>query len=219
MRKSLIMFTILIFACSCCSFVGFGKAIKGNGIIKTEERTLPKFDGISVAGSYDVRVKCGEEQKVTVSCDDNLLPHVITEVKDGKLDIYNKHSISPIAGMELTISVENLKSFSITGSAEVSVNGISGESFIVDIAGSGEAVLTGKVVKFELDIAGSGEISAKDLIAENVGIDVSGSGEAVIFVTQKLHVEIAGSGEVKYYGKPAEVTKDIAGSGSIINME
>jgi hypothetical protein len=218
MKKALVVFIVLVFACSGCIISGFKRSIKGSGTLQTEERNVPQFEGISVAGSFDVKVRCGEKQKVVVSCDDNLLPYIITEVDNGTLEIYTDDPIKPKAGNEIIISAGSIKSFSIAGSSDSILKEISTESFTLDIAGSGDIILTGKTSDFMVDIAGSGDVNAKDLIAENVSIDIAGSGDAIVSASKKLSVDIAGSGDVTYYGNPHEVTTDVAGSGDISKM-
>ena len=46
-------------------------------------------------------------------------------------------------------------------------------------------------------------------------MDVSGSGNARVYASGSLNATISGSGNVGYSGNPANVEKDISGSGEI----
>ena len=65
----------------------WGKKIKGNGNVVTIERSTEDYDAISVSGWFDVILIDGKEGKLSIEGDENLLEHIKTEVKDGKLVI------------------------------------------------------------------------------------------------------------------------------------
>lgn len=237
MIRMLTFFMFLIFSCMMFGFSLFSKSITGSGTFKTEERTLGEFTGISICCCFDLDVKCGEKQKVVISCDDNLMQYIITEVKGDTLKIYSKESLKPKVRSKITISAASLNDIDLSGSSDILVLGINSEKFNldingsgdvtlsgdtteydIDIAGSGDATVSGKTTKLEVDINGSGDVDAKDLIAENVSVDIAGSGDAVVFATKNLDVDINGSGDVTYYGDPTNVTTDVAGSGDIRKM-
>jgi hypothetical protein len=237
MIKLMTFFMILIFSCTMFAFSWFKKSINGSGTLKIEERTLGEFKSIDISCGFDLDVKCGEKQKVVISCDDNILPYVITEVKGDILKIYSKENLKPIAGNKITISAASINDIDLSGSSDINVDGISSEKFgldisgsgdvklagnatqfDIDISGSGNATITGKTTNLNVDIAGSGKVRVKDLIAENVTVDIAGSGNAEVYASKNLDIDIAGSGNVLYYGNPAKVTKEVLGSGEVRKM-
>jgi len=215
-KRLLILSFGIVFLFSTCAFSGFFNSVKGSGTPATEERKLPEFNSVEVSGSWDVEIQCGKEQKVVITVDDNLMPLVITEVKDGTLKIYTDKNIRPKVDNEIKIFVKELKSLSTAGSVDVKASDISTENFKYEGAGSSDIELSGKVVNFNIEVAGSADIEAKDLHAENVNIEIAGSADAEVYASKKLNVEAAGSADVTYYGDPESVSQDVAGSASVV---
>jgi hypothetical protein len=191
--------------------------IAGSGKLKTEERVVSKFNGISVSGPWNVKVNSGEVQKLVIKSDDNILRNIDTKVMDGILRISSKANLSPKAGSDIIISAGNINSITGAGAVRFIVNGVSTESFIVKLAEACKAEMSGEAVDLTVKGAGSTEIGAKDFLSERVIVKIAGAAEAVVFAAQKLDVEIAGAGTVKYYGNPM-ITKKMAGAAKLTRM-
>ena len=76
-------------------------------------------------------------------------------------------------------------------------------------------LLPGKTQRLVIDCNGAGQINAQNLLAKEVDIQLKGAGEANINVKDKLNAAIFGVGEIKYYGEPERVRKNISGIGEI----
>src|SRR5438045_8315632 len=62
--------------------------IQGSGVAKTETRTVADFTDLEVSSAVHVELAVGAATTVVVTADDNILPHVVTEVASGKLKIH-----------------------------------------------------------------------------------------------------------------------------------
>ena len=196
--------------------------IEGSGVSATETRTLTDFDSISLAGSGDVSVVKGDEFKVVVEADDNLMQYVKTEVNGRDLGLAMESSFkNPIrtkTTVRYTVTCPELKSVSVAGSGDINAEDFETDEFSIAIAGSGDVKLTGSANKLDISIAGSGDCKLQDFVVKNAEISVAGSGTARIRAEETLDVSIAGSGDVYYYGKP-KVSQSIMGSGNITPAE
>lgn len=215
----------------------FNKRIRGNGNMKEITRNVSDYDGVSVGGSFDVKLVSGKEGKITISAEENLIPYLITEVDGDKLKIKWKKGISinshkkilvtvpikkiskvSLAGSgdvytdNCVINTENLK-VSLAGSGDIKV-AVKTENISSSIAGSGDISLNGSTNSFKASIAGSGDIHAFDLKAKTADLRISGSGGIRTSTSDVLQVRIAGSGDVFYKGNPKEDVR-ISGSGSL----
>ena len=81
--------------------------------------------------------------------------------------------------------------------------------------GSGDVKVNGQVNQASIIINGASDVKAANLKSQIGEVKVIGSGDVEIFATQQLKVEITGSGDVTYYGKPSSIDKRIIGSGDI----
>jgi hypothetical protein len=192
-----------------------GTAVQGSGKRATETRGVSVFHGVSFGGAGTVDVRVGPEQKLVIEIDDNLLPEISTEVRNGVLEIGNRHNIRSDKGIRVTVQVPRLDSMDMSGSGAARVEGLKGSKFHAEISGSGKIDATGAVDSLNLDIAGSGSANMSSLQAREVAVDISGSGSARVYARESLKADISGSGSVTYSGNPAHIKKSISGSGSV----
>lgn len=210
-----------------------GPAVAGSGVSKSETRTLPSFDAIDLSGDFDVVVDVGRPRSILVTGDDNLLPLVITEVRNGTLHIDREQDYRSHRDVKIEISVESLRGFHSGGSSDVVVRnvrasafdvGVSGSSELTadgefgdldaSISGSGEIRMEGTADEIEASVSGSGDLDLRKVAARTARIGVSGSGSATVDVSERLEANVSGSGDVRYAGRPS-VQGEVSGSGSV----
>lgn len=215
----------------------FNKRVRGNNNMKEVTRNVGNFDGVSVGGSFDVKLVAGKEGKVTIHAEDNLIPYLITEVRDNTLKIKWKKGISVNSHKRILVTVpfKEISKIALAGSGDVftknsvintvklkvSLAGSGNMKLAVkamnvktSIAGSGDIYLNGTTDSFKASIAGSGDIHAFELKAKTSNLSIAGSGGIRTSTSDMLKVSIAGSGDVYYKGNPKEDAR-IAGSGSL----
>jgi hypothetical protein len=203
---------VTMVAVSACDGGVFG--VRGSGNVITESRDVSGFNQIAVLGSGNVVVDVNGSESLTVEAEDNIMPLLKTEVRNGRLELSVESSISPTVEVKYTITAATLDGLSISGSGNVAATGIDAEAFDVEIRGSGKVEPVGTAETLTLGISGSGRYAGEGLIASVGTVRVSGSGDAVVHVTDDLDAEVAGSGSVKYIGEPS-LTTSISGSGDI----
>jgi hypothetical protein len=223
---------------SSCRFGG--KRVRGNGNIRTEERSLSGFHGVVSNGSFDVYVSSGNFA-VKIEGEENLLPYIETHVEGDVLKIGTKkrYWLKPGKSIRIFVSAPAFNKIQSNGSGniigqskitdpskiELEVNGSADIKADVDapevtaqLRGSGNVNLTGNARTFTSEIMGSGDIRAMDLKAEETRVKIMGSGNADVYSSVKLDVNVAGSGDVRYKGG-AQVNSRIAGSGGVKKLD
>jgi len=191
-------------------------SIRGSGVSKTESRTIGDFHAVQVNGSADVSVAVGSAASLSVTGDDNLLPYVVTEVREGTLVVEMKPgSYSPRVDLKIVATVPALDAGSVSGSGDLALTGIAGDKLKIRISGSGDARASGKVKDLSAGVSGSGDLRLGDLESADAEVEISGSGDVDVWATESLAASIAGSGDVTYKGDPKKVTKSVAGSGGV----
>ncbi len=193
----------------------FNHGEKGSGDLVTQTRDVDKFDEVSLSGSFDVRVRVGEEQSISVTFDDNLIDYIQTEVRHGELRIHSDESFSSRHNCRVEITVPSLTDVSLSGSGDIDVTNVSGGDFSLSISGSGDVTAEGKVDQLSITVAGSGDVDARDLEALDADVHISGSGDVAVFASRYLDARVSGSGDIDYYGDPEKISSHVAGSGSI----
>jgi hypothetical protein len=203
---------LMLLAISGCDGGVFG--VRGSGNVITESRDVSGFSEIALFGSGKVRVDVNGTESLIVEAEDNIMPLLKTEVRDGSLELSVESNISPTTDVIYTVSAVALDGVTIAGSGDVTVTGVADGSFDVEISGSGRVEPTGTADTLVVEISGSGHYLGEDLEASVGTVRVSGSGEAVVNVADNLDVDVSGSGGVQYIGEPT-VTESISGSGDI----
>lgn len=226
-----LLFALLVLPGCRISFDG--PSVAGSGVTTSQNRTVPAFDRIDVGGQYDVAVRVGGTRSLVLEGDDNLLPLIRTEVRDGTLHVESDEDLDPSNGIRIEIAVESLRGIhsggssdvvvrdvrapafeaSVSGSSELTANGQFGD-LSTSISGSGEIHMNGTAEAIDGEVSGSGELDLLQVRARAARIDVSGSGDAAVQVSERLDASVSGSGGVRYAGRPA-VNANISGSGSV----
>ncbi|MDQ6813057.1 MAG: DUF2807 domain-containing protein [Bacteroidota bacterium] len=234
------LFYLAMLALLLSSCVDMGERIKGNGNIKSENRTVGKAEKIKVAGDMDVYIDQGPTS-VKVEGDENILRYIETLSNDEWFEIRTKDNVNistekpvkvyvttpNITDLKITgsgnitcnqkFSTDNNTSFNITGSGDI-ITAINAPKVEAHISGSGNLHISGETKNVEIHISGSGNYDGPDLKAENADVSIAGSGDAELFADNKLKASVAGSGNVKYKGN-ATVDSHIAGSGSVTKAQ
>ena len=94
---------IVIAGCGVGLVVGSGNAV-------TEEREISGVEGVALSFVGDLRITQGDEEKLVITGDDNVLPLITTEVKDGVLTIGSKSTlgIPVVNNLRYDLTVRNL---------------------------------------------------------------------------------------------------------------
>jgi hypothetical protein len=187
----------------------------GSGHIVTQTREIPIFQELVVDMSSNVRVSPGNQARYTVKADDNILPLISFDVKDGRLLISCEKSFSTKNQIEIDLQVPGLARVVLNGSGNIMLDGVAKDKISLEIKGSGEISGKGKTKDILASINGSGNLLLRELKATNVTVVLNGSGNARVSAMDTLSSEINGSGDIVYSGLPRTVNKVIHGSGNI----
>ena len=190
---------------------------------QTYSFTQQPFDAIQLNGAFEMTVQVTHQPRtanVVVTASSDILPYIKVQVKNKTLYIFKRddwefHSFKKI---KIMVNVDNLESIKINGSSDAHISNIKADNFVAEINGSGDIILQGNVKKLAAEIHGSGDIDAKNLIAEKAKASIYGSGDIIVNTTQKIDINIYGSGTVEYYGNPQEIEQSFSGSGKIKAM-
>jgi Putative auto-transporter adhesin, head GIN domain len=188
--------------------------VQGSGVAATQSRVLPTFSSVDLAGSNSVTVAVGRRQSVVVHADSNLMRNVTTRVVSGTLVVGTTGSFTTKSPMSVEVSVPSLAAVTLSGSGEISVNGINAPRLTVRLPGSGTLQAGGNVTKLDVTLGGSGLAQLDNLVARDVKAVVAGSGLIRVNATASLNAAVTGSGAIIYSGNP-QVSSSVTGSGAV----
>ena len=118
------------------------ETIEGNGIPASEKRHTQTFNKVKSSGSFEVYIAHGDEHRVTVNAEENVLPFIETYVSNGKLilDIEDHTSIRNDFPMEIFITTPELNGISLSGSGRISTDYFESNRLELLLSGSGDII-------------------------------------------------------------------------------
>jgi len=216
-----------------------GGAIGGSGIVKSETRQASDFTSIAIEYPAEITIKQGDSESVIIEAEDNLLPQLALEVRDGTLHFENierqwSERVNPTKPVLMTITVVDLKQVRFSSAGKMLIDSLKTDSLEIAVSGAGDLTLKdleintlefrlsgagniyadGVADNLHVNISGLGNFNGGELQSQNAEVNISGAGSATAWVEQDLNAHISGAGSINYYGDP-HVSKSISGAGSI----
>lgn len=238
MKKSILLLAFIL--CTISNVNAQDKIkLQGNGKVVSETRNTGDYDGVKIAGFFDVDLVSGKEGKITIKGEENLLSAIKVEVEDKSLKIYVEKGtqIRTSSGnkIQVTVPFEKISELSLAGSGDIqSKDVIKNDNLALKLAGSGNLTLPvdtnnlelhvsgsgnihlkGTADKLTTKLSGSGDIDASSLKSKIVEANVSGSGNSKVTCDESITARVAGSGNIKYIGNPEKRDVKVSGSGTI----
>ena len=193
-----------------CRWIG----IRGNGHIKTDERTISAFGNIDAGGAFEIEWKSGAPA-LSVTTDENLLAYVDNHISGDTLRLRTHEQIWPTHGIKVVISSPTRAGAKLSGAVKLTANQISGPKFALESTGAARVNLDGSIDELLADMTGASELNAGGLQTKTAEISTTGAADAEVAVAETLKVAITGAGKVSYSGNPKTIEKHISGAGSI----
>lgn len=214
--------------------------VEGSGVPATEERDIDPVTHINFSGTGTLTVVQSDYASVKVTADDNVLPHLKTDTKNGKLVLRGPSALTlrPKTKIAYVVSVPKLESLTLSGAGTVAVEKFTGEELTVKMSGAGALALrevtfqalsaqlsgagkmtaTGTAGRTTLKLSGAGQIDAAALRTSFTDVTVSGAGTATVWATIDLKARVSGAGGVRYKGSPG-IEQKVSGAGRVRPIE
>jgi len=191
------------------------KGVKGSGKTALDVRNVSDFKAVDVGGVFDVEITAQKEFAVEIEADDNLLPLISTEVRNGVLHIGTESKVSPKSRMVVRVSAPDIDHLDVSGAATVALNNIKNSSLGLDTSGASKISISGETASFNADISGATKIDAENLKTIDSNLDASGASSVTVNVSGTLRAAASGASNIRYTGSPTSVEKDSSGGARI----
>lgn len=207
----------LLAACGDIS-ITFGDGdskVKGSGVAATESRAVAPFTAIDATGVGKLKLRVGEAESLKVTADDNILPLIKTEVKDGVLVLSTKGAINSKTDIVFEATAKTIKRLENSGTVAIDARGFSGGELAVEASGVGSIALAGRVDSLNAQLSGVGSLDAEGLSADRVKTDLSGVGSARVRAEKTISGSVSGIGSLTWTGAATEVSTHVSGIGRV----
>lgn len=189
--------------------------ITGSGKLVTEKRVATDFHGVEAGGAIELTVTAQQDYSVEVEADDNIIGHVITEVRGGILHIETDVNSINNATIHVTISLPQLDYLDISGAARAMASKIKADKLTLEVSGASKLTAEGTSKQLHGDISGASTLSAENLTAERVEIETSGASRSHVNATESLTADASGASTIYYSGEPKNREVGTSGASSI----
>jgi hypothetical protein len=193
----------------------------------TETRDVSNFDRLVMRGYGELRITQGEQESLTIEADEEILPHIKTEVRDGELriDVVDDwvERIFKIFSqgfdsqrINYNLSFKQLNSLKITGAARVRSDALETAELAIEASGAVEMEINAlKSQKLQVKLPGTGQIKLSGNV-EQQDISVSGAGayQAKGVESQTARVRLDGVGKATVW-VTGDLEVSINGLGSV----
>lgn len=189
--------------------------ITGSGNIIKEIRETDLFKGISAGSAFEVEINNGSSNKVTVECDDNLMPYIKTKVVNGVLKITTSERAGfNNAHMKIFVTAPEITFINASGAATIKANNelksadkiniessgaativatVDAPEIIVEASGASTIQLGGRTRKYTAKASGSAGLKTSDLQSETTVITASGASSAHVHASVSLTANASGA--------------------------
>jgi len=213
--------------------------VNGNGNVVTEEREVNQdFDQVRGSRGLDVYLTEGNENKIVVEADENLLDLIETEISNGKLTITSSKNIGRAKSKKVHVTYVKLNKIEASSGADIIGNSvIKSETLVLDsssgadievevftkelyaeTSSGADIEVSGKATSLNARASSGSDLDAKKLEVINCKAKASSGADITVNVQGNLDAKASSGGDVKYYGNPVSVTKKDGSSGSIRKM-
>src|SRR6266700_1814310 len=127
----------IVFLAACivlvagCRWVG----IRGNGHIKTDERSVSAFANIDVRGAFTIEWQSGTPS-LSITTDENLLSYIDSNVSGDTIHLRTREQIRPTHGIRVVISSPTRAGARISGAVKLAAKQLSGLKFALESRGA-----------------------------------------------------------------------------------
>ena len=162
------------------------KKIKGTGYLVVHDRQADQpFTRVSVQQSITLYVSQGKTEGITVEADDNIIPYIKTEIKNGQLNIFLDPEVivRGYTAMNVSVSMPIITDINVAaagrleGSSPFTVNKleivasgagsvkleVKGSEVDVEASGAARLELKGEVEQFDLEMSSAATLKAWEL--------------------------------------------------------
>jgi len=181
--------------------------------LSTITKVLPAFNAIRIDGVGSFVIHSGKDPQLQATASPQLLAAFTVGVNQQVLVIKVKDGLDKkfMNRIKFDITVPQLTALDINGVTQVLVRDIQGDKFDLKIDGITHGEFIGNVNELQLDIDGTVDLEAQKLKAQKVTLKSDGITHVIVTATQFLKINADGLGDIRYYGNPAQVEKNVLG--------
>ena len=105
---SLFLATVATLSITSCFFES-NSSIEGSGHVTEQNRHLSGFTNVRVENGMNLKIEFADSYDVIVNADDNVQPHVMTDIENGTLVIHSDYNSFTNVTMNVIVKMPSIK--------------------------------------------------------------------------------------------------------------
>jgi hypothetical protein len=213
--------------------------VRGSGNSITESRSVSGFNEVELSGIGSLIIEQGNADSLEITAEDNILKHLRSQISGSQLQLgveelvnihptkdiiyrlkvkkLNQIGVSGLGNIESKKLIADNLTIQISGGGRISIDNLQATVLNLNISGLGDISVNGSAEQQNVNISGAGNYSAPNLASQMAKVVISGTGKAIVWVTEKIILELSGAGVLHYYGNPV-LNSNISGLGVVKNL-
>jgi hypothetical protein len=204
-----------------------------------QKRTVGSFHGVAIHSGIDLYISQGGDEAVAVSASDpDVRDRIVTEVKDGILNIYLDDRFHWGWGnrkLKAYVSCKMLDELRASGGSDIYIDQtikaqklelhLSGGSDLrgrlevgeltVAQSGGADSFIAGSAAQLNVHVSGGSDFHGYDLVTDDCRAQASGGSDVYVTVNKELDATASGGSDIHYKGSGSLKEAHTGGSGSI----
>jgi hypothetical protein len=219
-RRSIVLLGVPLAVLALLGGAARADRLTGSGRVVDQTRTVGDFTRIEVGSGIQVRVEAGARSALALRGEDNVLPHVITEVRGKTLHIGMEPNLSlrTSEAVQVSLRAPRLDGLTASGGSRLEATTPSGDTLELAASGGARLHLGAPVKAARLEIAASGgaTLGADSVAAGSVQLTASGAAVVDLAGTaQELTLRYGGGAEI-HGAELAVGALDVEGGGGAV---
>ncbi|MBI3468253.1 MAG: DUF2807 domain-containing protein [Planctomycetes bacterium] len=207
------LFLIAALGCARVNVPFSGVGIKGSGVLKTEQRPVAGFSKIDASGAVKLEWQADDEPSLEAAVEDNLLPHLVTEVIGDTLKIYFNTNVQPTKDVVVKAASPGLNGLIGSGATETTLKGVHSDDFKLALSGSSRCMMSGQAKALSVECSGASVLKSDQFEVGSTAVATSGSAMAEVQAKGLKSVHQSGASNVTVSLVSSEELKiDLSGS-------
>jgi hypothetical protein len=183
----------------------------------TETRTVSNFSSIDASSAFDITLTKGTAESLVLTADEDIMPYVRSEVRNGILKLYLDEPIRNVKNLKAAITMKDLKSIDLSGRCKLRSDDVfTSEKFDVDLSGVSSLQLKIKTGQLSFNASGASETTIHAVVRDKITFKLSGATQLQGTLTSDhLSMDISGRGEVNITGAARATSFKMSGTSKI----
>jgi hypothetical protein len=226
---------ILVLGLTITTDAQIRRTVYGKGPVTKQDRKAGSFNGLRVSSGIDVYLRQTGTESISVETDENLHEYIITEIRDGVLNVYTDANIREAKMKKVYVTMKDINSLKTSSAGDIlgetpvktgnlrlaasSAGDIKLEVYCDridgDVSSSGDMTLSGKADILNISLSSAGDLNAYDLEVREADVSASSAGDADINVSERLTARASSAGDINYRGNPKYLDAHSSSAGGV----